>query len=72
MGANLESNIQTTIDSYNQTAEAYAKNVKDIVLNEAIDKFLRLLPKGALILDVGCGSGRDARIFSDKGYKEQA
>lgn len=32
-------------------------------------KFLSLLPVNSSILDVGCGIGRDARIFAELGYK---
>jgi len=33
------------------------------------DKFLSSLSIGNTILDVGCGSGRDTRIFTELGYK---
>ena len=32
-----------------------------------MEKFISLLPPKAKILDVGCGSGRDAKIFTEKG-----
>ena len=34
--------------------------------------FLNLLPEGALILDFGCGSGRDALEFLKRGYQVEA
>ena len=34
--------------------------------------FLSKLPAGATILDAGCGSGRDARAFRDRGYRVTA
>ena len=37
-------------------------------MHQVQDKFLRLLTEGAVILDFGCGSGRDTRYFLDKGY----
>jgi ubiquinone/menaquinone biosynthesis C-methylase UbiE len=36
---------------------------------EEADKFLSMLEKGASILDIGCGPGRDAKIFSEKSFK---
>ena len=38
----------------------------------AQNKFLDKLDKGAYILDFGCGSGRDAKYFLDKGYSVEA
>ena len=32
------------------------------------EPFVRLLPEGAEVLDAGCGSGRDSRVFLEKGY----
>jgi len=58
-----------TIKSYDQTAEDYADKVKDFFLEEEAEKFFSYLKKGDLILDLGCGSGRDARIFTERGYR---
>ena len=33
---------------------------------------LDLLPEKALILDFGCGSGRDAKYFLKRGYRVEA
>jgi 2-polyprenyl-3-methyl-5-hydroxy-6-metoxy-1,4-benzoquinol methylase len=35
---------------------------------EGTDTFLSLLPKGATILDVGCGSGYKTKYIKDKGF----
>ena len=35
------------------------------------DRFLALLPKGAKILDFGCGSGRDTKYFIEKGFRAE-
>ena len=32
------------------------------------ERFLKYLPAGAHILDLGCGSGRDTKAFLDRGY----
>ena len=36
------------------------------------NRFLSHLPEGALILDFGCGSGRDTRYFLGKGFRVEA
>lgn len=56
-----------TRNSYDSSAQEYAKNVFDLHPIRQGEQFIRMLPKGASILDVGCGSGRDAKIFSEKG-----
>lgn len=33
------------------------------------DRFLNAIPEGGIILDAGCGSGRDAKAFKDRGYR---
>jgi SAM-dependent methyltransferase len=53
--------------SYQATAEDFTRNVADLAPMESIKKFVSLLPAGAKIIDIGCGSGRDAKIFTEKG-----
>lgn len=44
--------------TYNKIAEDWSKDHRDDDRwQEGTDKFLALLPKGASILDVGCGAG---------------
>lgn len=59
---------QTTIDTYDNTAREYAEKVRNIYLDDEMDYFMSLMPRESRILDLGCGSGRDARYFSDRGY----
>lgn len=57
-----------THDAYAKTADAFALNVTALAPMESIERFAKLLPsQGAKILDIGCGSGRDAKIFTEKG-----
>jgi ubiquinone/menaquinone biosynthesis C-methylase UbiE len=58
-----------TIESYDKTVDDYAHNTDPLHPKEEADKFLSFLKKGASILDIGCGPGRDVKIFSDKGFK---
>lgn len=57
----------TTLASYQATAEAYALRVADLAPVESINRFAQFLSRPATILDIGCGSGRDAAIFLEKG-----
>lgn len=56
-----------TKESYEATAEKFAGNVAELAPLASIEKFIRLLPDEAKIIDIGCGSGRDAKIFTEKG-----
>ena len=59
----------STLDYYNKNADSFTAGTIDVEFTVTQDKFLKLLPAGAYILDFGCGSGRDARYFLSKGYK---
>lgn len=37
-------------------------------MEETLDKFIGYLPEGAVVLDLGCGSGRDSLYFIEKGF----
>lgn len=56
-----------TKESYDATAKEFANNVADLAPMESIQKFINFLPARAKILDIGCGSGRDAKIFTENG-----
>ena len=53
-------------------AEAFADGTATVDLGELQDRFTRLLPVGGLILDFGCGSGRDTKHFLKKGFRVDA
>ncbi len=59
---------KTTIDVYNKLGIKYLNDSLKVAPPER-DFFISLLPKGAHILDVGCGGGRDAKYFVKKGFK---
>ena len=61
------------------TLKYYAKNTEEFIastleadMSATQEKFLALLPKGARILDLGCGSGRDSLCFLQKGFQVTA
>ena len=64
--------ISQTIEYYNKNHQEFTYNTLDVYFSDIQDRFLRRLPKNALILDFGCGTGRDSRYFLQKGYRVEA
>lgn len=58
----------TTLQSYETTALSYAKNTEAFHPQLEAQKFLNRLPANGTVLDIGCGPGRDAKIFSDLNF----
>ena len=55
--------------TYNKIAEDWTKDHNDDTWwQEGTNHFLSFLPKGAVILDVGCGAGIKTRYIADRGY----
>lgn len=61
-----------TVNWYDEHAEAYYENTVNADMKYAYKRFLFFLPKEGRILDLGCGSGRDARFFTEQGYDVDA
>ncbi len=57
------------IDYYQQHAETFFTDTVDVDMAPLYGRFLPLLPARARILDAGCGSGRDARLFTKLGHQ---
>ena len=62
----------STLEYYDQNAEQFFKTTADVDFTDTQDRFLQYLQLGSRILDLGCGSGRDARYFLEKGYQVDA
>ena len=60
---------RVTVDYYDHNSEQYEKKADSVDFSEISDSFLKYLKKGSLILDFGCGTGRDSKYFIHKGYK---
>ena len=64
--------MTTTIDYYDKNATEYSESTIGVDFSATQERFLRYIPSHAKILDFGCGSGRDAKYFLDKGYDVDA
>ena len=61
-----------TLDYYNQNADDFIQGTISVDFAATQDKFINKLEPGALILDFGCGSGRDTKYFLDRGFFVEA
>ena len=64
--------MNQTSNYYNQYAQSFFENTCQVEMESLYAPFLRYLPEQALILDLGCGSGRDTLAFKNKGYQVTA
>lgn len=60
--------MNNNIDFYNRNADDYYRDTVNLDMSSWIERFLEHIPKGGNILDAGCGSGRDSKIFISKGF----
>jgi len=58
-----------SVGFYNENAVGFFDNTVGADMGETYEIFNSYLKKGAAILDLGCGSGRDSRYFSNYGYE---
>ena len=61
-----------TLDYYDANAEAFAASTRALAFTSTQSRFLDRLPPAASVLDLGCGSGRDARFFLERGCRVTA
>ncbi len=61
--------VEKTIETYEATADDFAKEHFDIAeIKTIVDVFIKYL-KGKKILDIGCGPGRDSKYFLENGHE---
>lgn len=60
------------MDYYKNNARAFVESTLQVDMQPLYQRFLPLLPERAHILDVGCGSGRDAKFFIALGHQVTA
>lgn len=64
--------MSNTLEYYNNNADSFAAGTMDVDFSAIQNVFLSYLEEEAHILDFGCGAGRDAKIFHEKGYAVDA
>ena len=62
----------TTIDYYNANANQFAASTAHVEFSAMQEKFASMLAPGSSVLDFGCGSGRDAKYFMERGFRVTA
>ncbi len=61
-----------TLEYYAENTDAFISGTVSVDMSSTRDRFLKELPPHARILDLGCGSGRDTKVFLDLGYAVDA
>ena len=61
-----------TKDYYDNNAQEFVNSTFMVDMQSLYQPFLNLLPDFGRILDLGCGSGRDALAFKNMGYQIEA
>ncbi len=59
---------ERTISYYNNHAQEFADDANTANMQRDYEHFLKFVPKGGRIVDMGCGSGRDLKFFHEAGY----
>lgn len=60
--------IEQTVEYYEKNAEDFVNSTINADMSNLYAAFEKYLFPGCEILDLGCGSGRDSKYFTEKGY----
>lgn len=61
-----------TLEYYQHHADDFFNSTVNVDMGSLYTPFLEHIPQGGLILDAGCGSGRDSKAFLQQGYQVEA
>ncbi len=67
-----EKDLQQTSDYYNEHSEKFFNDTYNLNMDHLYCPFIEHVPVGGLILDAGCGSGRDSLHFKQNGFQVTA
>ena len=62
----------SSVGFYEDNAEWFFGRTVNVDMSATQNRFLGYLKPGAAVLDAGCGSGRDAKVFKDLGFNVTA
>lgn len=65
----MDNNTKETLEYYNRNAINFVHGTVDVDFREMQDEFLSHVKPAGIILDLGCGSGRDSKYFLNQGYE---
>src|SRR6187397_2017646 len=61
-----------TLEYYRKNADAFFSKTSRVDMSALYQMFLARVPAGGLLVDAGCGSGRDINAFRQLGYRVRA
>ena len=64
--------MNKTLTYYNTNTSSFVESTQLVQMTEAWSRFTAKLPASSIILDFGCGSGRDTKYFLEHGYQVEA
>ena len=64
--------MDKTLSYYNTNTSSFIESTQSVQMTEAWNRFTLKLAPSSLILDFGCGSGRDTKYFLEHGFKVDA
>ena len=64
--------MNNTLSYYNKNTSSFVASTQSVQMIEAWSRFSAKLPTSSIILDFGCGSGRDTKYFLEHGYQVEA
>jgi SAM-dependent methyltransferase len=59
---------KVTLQYYANKAKDFSEDTQTVNFSNIQQEFLKYIPQGGMILDLGCGAGRDSKAFIDAGY----
>lgn len=64
--------LNDTLIYYNTNTSSFIESTQSVKMTEAWSRFTSKLAPASLILDFGCGSGRDTKYFIERGFSVEA